>query len=535
MSGSAGWRILTRLLAVAATAVLAGCDEYATTAPEEPPSRERVAEQVVPELVPDLVHYTIELRRGFRQVGYVVVHNGSVYPLESFESLFDDDFDPDLDTGDDPDAWSGVRSPAAHKTASWSDFQLCAECGLVLSEVVRLGDADGPGLIEGTAPGVTWSAQLGYVVVGSTFLQIFDDEGRFVRRIGREGEGPGEFGGIADAHVVGGRLVVLDRPERTWSIFNLKGEFVGRRPYGHPAGPFVPVGDGQVVVVAWGGRPEDFDRSPEASGSPLHLAHIDSGVPSLHFGAGDVRERGRRDRPHANDVRGSVTGRPGTVWWGAAGSPRVQEWSIEGELLRVIEGELPWFPEVTEPADRTREPPPTLLGAMALDTTGHFWMITRTADRDWRDVGLEPGPEGPPIPAGERDGYLDTRLDIFDLEERRHIGRYVWDAAGAGLLDLGNQPAVAIVEYTEEMVPRVVIYRLSHITRFPTRPQEKTLHEPPRSSAPRASRSPRRSAPGAPGRRLRVLRRRPARGGLYGPAARPRAAPRRPARRRPDA
>ena len=450
MSGNTGWRVLTQLLAAIA---LAGCDENATTAPEGPPPQERVVEQVAPDPSPEITYYRIQLRRGVREFEFIVLHEGSAYSLESFKSLLADDFDPDLDTSDDPDAVSDIHSPPVHKTVNWNDFQLCADCGLVLTEVVRLGDADGPGLIEGAAPPVSWSEQLGYVVVGRTFLQVFDDEGRFVRRIGRKGEGPGEFGGIADAQVVGGRLVVLDRVRRSWSIFNREGQFVGRRPYGHQTGPFVPVGGDRVAVVA-------RDRSSQAGDSPLHLAHVDSGVPSLHFGSREVWEYDRRDRPFSDIVRGSVVGQPRAVWWGAAGSPRVQEWSIDDELLRVIEGDLPWFPEVTEPVDRTREPPPTLLGSLALEGQNRFWMITRTADPDWRDVELEPGPEGLRIPASKRADYLDTRLDIFDLEEQRHIGRYVWDSPYPRLFNLGGEPAVSVVEYNEDKVPQVVIYRV---------------------------------------------------------------------------
>ena len=117
-----------------------------------------------------------------------------------------------------------------------------------------------------------------------------------------KGDGPGEFTSVADAHVVDDRLVALDRVTRAWSIFALAGDFLDRRPYGHPAGDFVPVGGGRVVVV-------NRDRSPEADDAPLHLAHIDSGVPSLHFGSKDAWEYNWKERPHAGDVRGSVTGR----------------------------------------------------------------------------------------------------------------------------------------------------------------------------------------------------------------------------------
>lgn len=419
---------------------LAGCDENATTAPEEPP-RERAVE--VQEPVPDV---DVALVRFY---SWTYMGDGTDVFQYRDGAIYAIDFLGDTIPFDTGRFWRSGRPLPTHETVNWNDFTICTDCELELAEAVRFGDADGPGTIESVAPKVTWNARLGYVVVGPTYLQVFNDDGRFVRRIGREGDGPGEFSRVIDAHVVGNRLVALDDAQRAWSIFNLAGKFIERLPYGHATGPFVPVGGSRVVVVA-------MDQSPEVAGLPLHLADIDSGVPSRHFGSWYEWE----DTPYADNVQGSVVSGTGTVWWGAAGSPRVQEWSLDDELLRVVDGELPWFPEVTEVIDPTREPPSTLLRSLALDGREHLWMTTRTADPQWREVELERAPEGYRVPPARRAEYMDTRLDIFDLEGQRHIGRFVWDSPYARLLDLGGEPAVSIVEYTEDNGLQVVIYRV---------------------------------------------------------------------------
>ncbi len=440
MMGTRKWPSATALLA--AIVPLGGCDETSTTAPAEPP--ERVPVEEVPEAVvlgeTDLVlldeafRYNIErLQRRIQEL-YLAAYPSSDFPAH-------------------PETEDDFPTRQTHELTNWSNFAICADCELQLTEVVRFGEADGHGVIDGIAPRVSWNEKPGYVVVGSTFLQLFDDDGRFVRRIGREGDGPGEFGRVIDAHVVDGRLVALDQARRAWSIFNLAGEFIEARPYGYRAGPFTPVGGSHVVVVA-------MDPSPEAAGLPFHLAHIDSGVPSRHFGSGQGRDRNRENGPYSDNLTGSVASRPGTVWWGSAGSPRVEEWSVDDELLRVVDGELPWFPEVTESIDPTTDPPSTLLMSIALDGREYLWMTVRTADPGWREVELERTPEGYRVPPERRGDYMDTRLDIFDLEERRHLGRYVWDSPYARLIDLGGEPAVSIVEYDEEMVPQVVVYRV---------------------------------------------------------------------------
>lgn len=450
MSGGARWSRLIPLLVAMSPAA---CDENATTAPEDPSAEERVVEETEPSPVldpADLPIVYLVTSDGSRSFVY---WQGSAYPFDAFDAMLADGFDPDPDARDGLDAWNRAFTFPTHEVTNWSDFDICTDCELELTELVRFGEPEGAGSIESAAPTVSWNEQPGYVVVGSTSLQVFDDDGRFVRRIGREGDGPGAFSRVIDAHVVDGRLVALDQARRAWLIFNLAGEFIEARPYGYRTGPFVPVGGSRVVVVS-------MDPSPEATGLSFHLADIDTGVPSLHFGPGQERDRNRENGPYSDNVTGSVASRPGTVWWGSAGSPRVEEWSTEDELLRVVDGELPWFPEVTESIDPTTDPPSTLLRSIALDGREYLWMTVRTADPRWREVELERTPEGYLVPPERRGDYLDTRLDIFDLEERRHIGRYVWDSPYARLIDLGGEPAVSIVEYDEEMVPQVVVYRV---------------------------------------------------------------------------
>ena len=451
MSGGPRWPRLVPLLVAVAPA---GCDDNAVTAPgDAPPPEEGVVEEAEssPFLDPaDLPTIYLASADG----GAFVVYQGFDYPFDAFEAMLADGFDPDA-ARDGLDAWTRTLTLPTHEVTTWSDFDLCTDCELelTLTELVRFGEPEGAGSIESAAPRVSWNEQLGYVVTGSTFLQVFDNDGRFVRRIGQGGDGPGEFSGLIDAHVVDGRLVALDSAKRTWSIFNLAGEFIEARPYGYRAGRFTPVGGSHVVVVS-------MDPSPEVAGLPFHLAHIDSGVPSLHFGSGQDRDRNRANGPYSDNVTGSVASRPGTVWWGSAGSPRVEEWSTEDELLRVVDGELPWFPEVTESMDPTTDPPSTLLMSIALDGREYLWMTVRTADPGWREVELERTAEGYRVPPERRRDYMDTRLDIFDLEEQRHLGRYVWDSPYARLINLGGEPAVSIVEYTREGVRQVVVYRV---------------------------------------------------------------------------
>lgn len=318
----------------------------------------------------------------------------------------------------------------------WEDFEICDRCELEVAEIVRLGDLDGDGIVESDFERVTWSEGFGYFMfhLGSSSVKQFDDEGRFMRLIGRHGQGPGEFSeSVIDVTAIDGQIVVTDSDKDAFVVFDSAGKFVEDRRYGFSSGPLVSVGDGRGVVIS-------MDRRPDLAGYPLHLVDIATGVALLHFGSRRANEwwigSGTR-------VAGSAVSRTGTVWWGSEYGARVEEWSVDDELLRIVHGDLPWLPEVA-PDMAPGEPPPPRLRSLALDSNDHLWIVSWVPDPEWRDVTqvAEGG-----IRQTDAHDYYDARLDVFDLGERRHVGRYTWDSASARLLNHGGEPAISVMEY----------------------------------------------------------------------------------------
>ena len=350
--------------------------------------------------------------------------------------------------------WSCVLTTAfavtaeAQETTNWRDFEICRDCVLEIQELVRLGDATGPGSIEGDLLTVAWGPTVGYLAleVMSPIIKVFGSDGRFLRSIGRAGEGPGELAVAVDAHEVEGKIIVLDVRSRSWLSFGVSGEYESKKPYGFTAGKFVPVGNNRVVVFA-------IDRHPDVVGLPLHLVDLADGQPSLHFGAN--HSEWIATAPYARSVRSSTLSPPGTIWWGRLGSPAVEEWSLDGTLLSTIEGELPWFTEATKEWTSYEKPQSTTLFAgLAVDAGERLWMLTITADPRWKEddyvVGKTPDP----------DRYHDVRLDVFDLAGQRHLGRHVWDWGRAVLFDHGGEPMIAVLEYDAVMTPLIVVYNV---------------------------------------------------------------------------
>ncbi|RFT16781.1 MAG: hypothetical protein OP8BY_1394 [Candidatus Saccharicenans subterraneus] len=101
-----------------------------------------------------------------------------------------------------------------------------------------------------------------------TYLEVFSKEGQFIKRVGREGEGPGEFSGIIKVIYRNGRYYILDFPNKV-SIFDREFNFIARTIYaGKLTSPFIHDFDinESIFVAVQRNRPYDKDmRQSEAA------------------------------------------------------------------------------------------------------------------------------------------------------------------------------------------------------------------------------------------------------------------------------
>lgn len=141
----------------------------------------------------------------------------------------------------------------------WADH---APWQLATMPHVTIGTVDGP---EEYQLDWIWDALLlgsGDIVVGnagSQELRFYDSLGKFVRRAGRKGEGPGEFGQFALLRMwrlPGGRLLVGDAPQPRGNIFDTTGTFVRTITLAIPTGVTRPstsgsFADGTLLVSGY--------------------------------------------------------------------------------------------------------------------------------------------------------------------------------------------------------------------------------------------------------------------------------------------
>ena len=102
---------------------------------------------------------------------------------------------------------------------------------MVATEELRVGSPNDP------EAAFTWFRELEVGPDGTIFtghsqehqIRMHDASGTFLRSIGREGEGPGEFSRLGVMAITGDTLWVMDRGLYRFSFFDLQGNFLGSR------------------------------------------------------------------------------------------------------------------------------------------------------------------------------------------------------------------------------------------------------------------------------------------------------------------
>jgi hypothetical protein len=209
---------------------------------------------------------------------------------------------------------------------------------------------------------------------------VFDKAGRFLRAVGRKGDGPGEFR-EAELVVLGpaDSIFVIDRRLHRLSVLAPDWQFVRSAPFvdGALAAAWTPSG---LVTSA-----EVRDRA--RFGKPLHLMDPFGNYLRSFGETGDAIIPGRT-LPLSRLVASSLSG---DIWSSAATHQYLLErWSADGQRLLAVRREAPWFSRA--PADARllgftpKGPAYSFVYAIAVDDAGHVWTNVRIPDARWRDA-----------------------------------------------------------------------------------------------------------------------------------------------------
>ncbi|HEX7239674.1 MAG TPA: 6-bladed beta-propeller [Longimicrobiaceae bacterium] len=340
-----------------------------------------------------------------------------------------------------------AASPAyAQRTVVVPSAPSCRGCVIRVERVASLGGVADPGhLGEFGSVSVDRRGRYYVTTIASPHeLHVFDGAGRYLRKVGRQGDGPGEFR-IAAAPVFarGDTMYVLDvvaaRVTRLSPSYGVLGTF--RVPLGRDPQILV-TGQNQLLLHA-------AIPTADRVGLPLHLLD-ERGRISRSFGA--VRPTVRPDLPFLN-VRRVAAGRENRIWSAYLNRYVVEAWDSRGVLHLALERRPGWFAPWLEPGPSPRlAPPRPLVAAIREDAQGRVWVLLHVADQNWRKRALRRVGSEYEITPEDQDHFYDTVIEVLDPRTGRLVAsarhpRYVRGFAGDGLLYTYREDADGVPAY----------------------------------------------------------------------------------------
>lgn len=279
-------------------------------------------------------------------------------------------------------------------------------------------------------------------------LFLFGADGRPLRRIGRRGQGPGEFVSIRALEISAGDTIhVFDGQLQRVSILDPELNFVRTVPLPGPVN--------LAVVLPGGGYVQNGTMlSPDQVGLPLHLLDR-AGRRLRSFGSADGAFDGMASwagwRALGLSPRGSVWTLPFTSY-------QLEEWGLDGGLKRGFRRDPGWFEPYRIAGRLTpQNPPRPRSDAVWEDARGLVWTVIEVVDPDWRRH-LQPIPSVPGAwQPTDLHRVFDTVIEVIDPG----TGRLVASQRFRDLV-LGTSEPGLLVRYREDAAgePALDLYRV---------------------------------------------------------------------------
>ena len=310
----------------------------------------------------------------------------------------------------------------------------CMECTLTFRRLVTIGGTEDPGHV-GMPASVDRNSR-GEWLITHQFergVAVYDSTGQYLRTIGRNGEGPGEFRNAGKMHllqgdtiavfdVILGRINVYDGTEVSVATWPLPIRAIRELAF---------LRDGRYVING------DL-RTREAAGFPLHLA-TRSGSVVRSFGAEDPVVR--RDMPRLHQ-RTMGLAKNGMVWVGHKTRYRIEQYDTAGNKTRTLDRDVPWFPAhggltaISEAA-----PPAPLFRRLCELGDGLLLAAISIADSNWKASIRETARiQGRSVLGADSPNDLyDSMLEVIDVKKgqvlvSRRIPERVHDITDDGLI-----------------------------------------------------------------------------------------------------
>lgn len=276
-------------------------------------------------------------------------------------------------------------------------IEVCQACTITLTEALRLGRPGDPAGVAMFAD-VAVDSRGTYAVaspVNPGSILIYDASGRFVRVVGRQGGGPGEFESFPKLRFgPGDSLHVVEEGTGRYSVFDeslvfRRGLTLPTRVFGFQLGP-----RGRIVAA-----------SP-TGGVARHLGVQVFGPKGESVAAFEELSAAELRAPGAGR-RHIALGTDGVVWTVRPDTYELRSYDARGTLRAAYRAAREWISG--NPLPLRLDPgtePPGQISALSVDD-GLVWVFALVADAKWRPHQPH---DGPPEPSA----MFDTRMEVFD-------------------------------------------------------------------------------------------------------------------------
>ncbi len=174
---------------------------------------------------------------------------------------------------------------------------------------------------------------------GNSRIQVFDRDGKFIRTIGKNGQGPGEFESIAAGAIFDRKLILAaDDSLLRVNAYDLKGDFSSSFKI-----------KGKVSDLICSPANKIYLAYPDAEGRIIHQYDLEG---NLINSFGSLKEK---DLLVFNDVVKMSQDETGNFYVAIRYANRIQKYDPKGKLLKEIEADLPFTFELTPAKDKGYE------------------------------------------------------------------------------------------------------------------------------------------------------------------------------------
>lgn len=282
----------------------------------------------------------------------------------------------------------------------------CLGC-LELRPIAMLGGADGPSALESTVNYLAIDSRRRFYVWSPErpFIWVFERTGKLIRRIGRDGDGPGEFRNISLVLVgAADSVYIFDHGSHRLTVLDSAYDLSRTEPLTFRPGLRGMVVPGGFLINA-------TIRTSAQVGYPLHRLDARGRLISSF---GSTEGVYRSDLREILEERAIAPSGANSIWSAWLNRYVIESWDYtQNQVARTIRRNARWFPEWWRPeAGGTTPPVPHTLAMQQNGDT--LWVLIAVPASAWRSAVVI-DPDGRRYRVEDRNAYLDTMIEAIEL------------------------------------------------------------------------------------------------------------------------